>query len=170
MKMCFKCKNFKEKEDFYKHPGMSDGHLNKCKKCTIKYSSENEKKLRSTPEGIEKDRKRHRDKYKRLNYLEKQKEWNLNKPWTTSSVYKGLSKKFKTKKGTELHHWCYKEEFLEDIIILSREEHKKAHTFLKLDLENKIFLTETGVFLDSKEKHIQYLLYKGIKFNLTTAS
>lgn len=34
MKRCFKCQQMKPLDEFYAHPMMKDGHLNKCKECT----------------------------------------------------------------------------------------------------------------------------------------
>ena len=55
MKTCFKCKEEKPLDDFYKHPRMKDGHLNKCIDCTkddvMKHREENIDKVREYDRG-----------------------------------------------------------------------------------------------------------------------
>lgn len=66
-----KCNKEKELSEFYTHPGMADGHLNKCVECTKKDVSQRYNSLKQDPEFVLAERKRTREKYWRLNYRDR---------------------------------------------------------------------------------------------------
>ena len=163
MKQCFKCLETKELSEFYKHKKMPDGRFNKCKNCAKNDSKNDFYRKAKNEDFVLKERERSKEKYHRLKYKLKPKD-KIKKPWLTNPKYNNLHRKFKILKGFELHHWNYKDEFIEDFFVLKTKEHRKAHTFLLLDSELLIFKTISGELLDSKPKHLNYLLSNGINF------
>lgn len=163
-KICFKCNELKPLTDYYKHKKMADGHVNKCKECNKKDVQENYLKKSTNEYWLEKERERSKEKYHRLNYKESQKEWDKDKPWKKLSIYKGLRSKFKEVPDTHhLHHWNYNDEFLTDIIVIEKFNHRRSHNFLILDIEKRIYKDLQGIYLDTKEKHLKYLIECGIE-------
>jgi hypothetical protein len=152
VKKCISCNIEKVVFDYYKHSGMADGHLNKCKQCCKSESNKRYSVLYQNEEFVNSERKRAREKYKRLGYYLKHQQSFEAKPWKNTSIYKGLHKKMKCEKGYELHHWNYNDKYLEDVIVLPISIHRKIHKKMNLDLDKKIF-KYNNEYLDTIEKH-----------------
>ena len=167
MKICFKCGEQKEKTEFYKHPKTTDGYLGKCKTCTKLDSKITTDRKTSTNEGLEKERERHREKYHRLNYLEKHKPTSEAKRIIMDRYIEKYPEKTKAKslcqrifaktKGNHLHHWNYNTEYAKDVIELNPKDHAKIHRFIKYDKNTFMYRDLNEVLLDTKEKHIELI-------------
>jgi hypothetical protein len=166
VKKCFKCLQTKPLSDYYVHKQMGDGHLNKCKDCTKADVKNHESILKQNPEYIEKERNRGREKYHRLSYrgknkqpIEKQRQRLKNSREKFPEKHKAVSRTCKMKRTPDhhLHHWSYNKEHYKDVIELSIKDHNTAHRFMIYDQERMMYRTLSGVLLDTKESHLEYI-------------
>lgn len=66
MKTCFKCQTIKPLGDFYKHPKMADGHVNKCKECNKNDVTKNRNKNVERIRAYDRDRAKSPERIKAM--------------------------------------------------------------------------------------------------------
>lgn len=156
-KVCFKCGRLLPLEQFYKHPAMKDGHLNKCIDCNIKDVTEHrEKNLERIREYDRMRGRTEKRKQKNKDYLkahpekryEYTKRYRATHPGTNaahSAAEQGKKKGFITvekcvvcgsKENLQMHHHDYKQKT--SVIALCPKCHGAVHRKydpLKLDVE-----------------------------------
>ncbi len=182
MKTCIKCNIAKELSEFYKHPQMPDGHVNKCKDCCKKEASDLYNKKMEDPLFAEKEKLRIRDKNRRL-YRTSKKPLRVMLPKVHDETWRNHQDKYPEKykariisqylvadiPGNQLHHWSYKIENAKALIEVSKEGHYIAHKHLVYDQTEMCYRTyDTLQLLDTKEKHIRFLESLGIKIYINS--
>jgi len=171
MKKCKICNIEKPLSDFYKHKNCADGYLHQCIECKKNGVKERLSFLRNNIDWVEKERARGREKnvrlyrtsakpYKPFNFTGKT--WKQNYPEKANACR--ATQHIKTlNQNNELHHWSYHKQHLKDVIEMSDFDHKKLHTFLIYDQEFFMYRGLNNILLDTKEKHIEYIINLGFK-------
>lgn len=162
-KKCFKCGLEKPLSEFYKHHGMIDGHIGKCKICAIKDSKDRTDILSKNSDWIEKERKRCREKSRKYEYSNPYtpkvaRRWRDKFPEKRKASTS--SKSIPITKGNHRHHWNYNIEYWKDIIELSVKQHMKAHRFLIYDQERRMYRrNDNNELLDTKERYLEWVMW-----------
>ena len=152
-KKCFKCGRVLPLDEFYKHPRMKDGHLNKCKECT-KIDVKRDYDRKSTDEEwVEKERERGREKYHRLGYGNKFSKTSMLCP-ITKTISSKLRRRGYNTKGMEAHHWNYNYPF--SVFLLSKRAHRRLHQHMVVNYNDKMCYTEFGEPLYDEQHAASY--------------
>ena len=82
-KECFKCKAVKPLEDFYKHPAMPDGHVNKCKECNKNDVTANRNKNIERVRAYDRERAKNPDR--------RQATVEINRAWRAEDTRRSMA-------------------------------------------------------------------------------
>lgn len=162
MKPCYKCHTIKSLDDFYRHKGMSDGHLNMCKICFSEKGKERLDVLKKDPYWLEGERKRCRNRklktyeYSSEYYRERTRKYNEKYPEKLKC--KHLCQRIKPEvEGNILHHWSYNIEHAKNVIEITQEQHYKIHRLMTYDQPEKKYRDNEGNLLSTRYEHEMYI-------------
>jgi len=134
IKVCFKCGQEKPITEFYKHPKMGDGHLNKCKECTKQDVKQNYQKRRAYYAGYERERSRKLERrQKAIEYQRRRRKKNVEK-YRAHIITNNAIRDGKLKRGVceicgspfvEAHHEDYNKPL--KVTWLCRKHHLERH-------------------------------------------
>lgn len=159
-KICIKCNVKKPISEYY-------GVQGDCKSCVKERVKKRREELSKNPDWVEKEKRRHREKYHRLGYKEKHKPSSEKRRETMKKYRERYPEKYKAKNATqklprennsELHHWSYNDEHHTCVIELSTRDHNIAHRFMIYDQERMMYRRcDNGELLDTREKHEKFI-------------
>lgn len=153
-KVCFKCGRELPLSEFYKHPRMSDGHLNKCKDCAKHDTKEDYDRKSKDESWIKKERNRGREKYHRLGYKDRDFNNKTRRDFHPSNDRRALKARGYNVEGKEIHHWNYNEP--RSVILLSPKAHHRIHKHIIASRKDNYCHTLDGMCLDTEEKTLKF--------------
>jgi hypothetical protein len=137
-KKCFRCGHTKLLTDFYVHPRMADGHLNKCKECT-KSDMHKRRHVDAREYVLAYDRERGKLPHRKENARKQTDKWvNEHPEWRNAQVKLGNAVRDGKVKPlpcmicgvkAEAHHPDYSRPL--DVVWLCSSHHKQAHAIAR---------------------------------------
>ena len=133
-KRCFKCGEEKSLDNFYKHPMMKDGTVNKCKECNKKDVAENYRANINHYINYEKERFKRPERKKQIKeYQRKRRSLNYEKYKANNIISNAIRDGKLSKKpceicgdlNSEAHHYDYSKPL--DVKWLCRAHHLELH-------------------------------------------
>lgn len=149
MKRCIACDALRPMSDYYSHPRMADGRLNKCKECCRKYARARHYQKMRDPAWLEAERQRGRQKAAASDYRLPTEVRSSN-----SAALRAVPH---IPNGFERHHWSYQHQHWKDVIVLSIRHHRAVHQHMRYDADAKLFRTPRGHLLDTRAKHERWI-------------
>lgn len=134
MKQCFHCLKWLSRQSFYRHPGMSDGRLGKCKECIKEERRAHYMKNRDRIRAYDKKRERDpRRRERKLEYQRRYRERNGYKVIARQRVARALKSGRLSKKPcgicgdtkVEAHHDDYQDPL--QVTWLCFRHHRERH-------------------------------------------
>jgi hypothetical protein len=94
-KKCFVCNLEKDLSEFYKHPKMGDGYLNKCKDCCKKQATERRNQKLEQVRAYDRNRPNKKERYQKAKeYKSKMREEN---PEKFDKIFHGTRRRYRAK-------------------------------------------------------------------------
>lgn len=123
MKQCIKCSEIKPIQDYHKHKGMKDGHLNKCRYC-VKKDVDNWRL--NNPDGRKQENNRRREK---LGYSTREEYFTKRKE--NAKGRKASSLQYANKRRLQIENmpWSDFDEFVFTEAVRLREQRKEITGF-----------------------------------------
>jgi len=134
MKTCFKCKQAKPLDHFYKHPMMADGYLGKCKMCTKVDARRRYNSKRKEVAAYERQRAQTPERRQKvLEYQRKRRIQNPSKSTARNAVSNAIRDGRLTREPcnicgdpkSQAHHHDYSKPF--DVKWLCFRHHRETH-------------------------------------------
>jgi hypothetical protein len=155
-KKCFKCGRTLPITEFYSHPNMKDGHLNKCKECHHEDCRKYRVKMSKDSAFVEHERERSKEKDKnrkrnRRNFFSRNAQRDMK--------VKGIDTK-----GLEAHHWNYN--LRRSVFLLSKRAHHCIHAMTSVNIADGYTYTKDGRRIESEHEAFSEYVSILTKYNI----